>query len=71
MLVEKALIILLQVCFWLVEVASCRRKSNLPKYCLPCTYKGPYIEVVSPKTVSLITIVIIVFDVWTSSKTNL
>ncbi|VVC87577.1 unnamed protein product [Leptidea sinapis] len=40
---ENFLICLLLFFLWTLA-AACKRKNNCPKYCLPCTYRGPIFE---------------------------
>ncbi|CAK1546601.1 unnamed protein product [Leptosia nina] len=44
----KAMFILVVLLMW-TAVFCCKRKSPCPKYCIPCKYKGPIIEVLYPK----------------------
>ncbi|CAG9569823.1 unnamed protein product [Danaus chrysippus] len=47
-------VLFLMLVFVLSSVDSCKRRQNCQKYCLPCKYKGPIIEVLYPKEVSFL-----------------
>ncbi|CAG4985165.1 unnamed protein product [Colias eurytheme] len=45
---KKVLLIFLLLIMWTLAT-GCKRKNTCPKYCIPCKYKGPIIEILHPK----------------------